>query len=339
MNKLKTYLYKVECQEQESIRIDKWLAQFAEIGSRSFAIKLIDQGLVSLVPEGVAILKSSLIVKNGMQFQVQVPEEAKSELIPNHLALDIVYEDDQLIVINKPAGLVVHPSSGHREDSIVHRLLGYCSLAPVDVLERPGVVHRLDVETSGLIVLAKNINALRHLSDQFKNKTTHRIYEAIVFGRPIEELSPICSYLNRHPVDRKKRASVRDINKKIIRKYHEDFKAGKWAVTHFKILKSDTTNKISWLELKLETGRTHQIRVHLSELGYTLLGDLQYGADKKVNGLNSKSLKQKITPINRVMLHAKELGFIHPTTGKALLFFKEWPDFEKDWISKFFDGR
>lgn len=336
MNNLKTYLYKFEETETNTIRIDKWLAQFAEIGSRSYAIKLIDQGLVNLMPEDLPVLKSSFLIKPGMQFRVQVPSLSPSELIPNHLPLDIIYEDDHLIVVNKPSGLVVHPSAGHREDSLVHRLLGYCSLAPVDVLERPGVVHRLDYETSGLIVLAKNLNALRGLSEQFKAKTTMRKYEAIVFGNPSPVLNPICSYLNRHPIDRKKRSSVRDINKKIIRTYHDDFNAGKWAVTHFKTLKTDKNNKVSFLELKLETGRTHQIRVHLSELGHVLVGDDQYGADKKINALNSKNLKLKLQSIKRVMLHAKELGFCHPVTHETISFVQEWPEFEKSWITQFF---
>jgi 23S rRNA pseudouridine1911/1915/1917 synthase len=315
--------YKVKDLQDSELRIDKWLSQFEELGSRTKVLELIDLGLIFC--EGEKISKPSLKVTQGVAIEVHIPEEAILDLVANHLPLDIVFEDSDLIVIDKPAGLVVHPSLGHNEDSLVHRLLGHCQLSSGNSNERPGVVHRLDKDTSGLIVLAKSDVAHRHLAEQFKSKSAYRIYEAICHGKLSKPSGVIKSYLNRHPVDRKKRASVRDVNKQIIRNFYENFEKGKWAVTHYKVLKEHPSGELSCVELKLETGRTHQIRVHLSELGHPIVGDTLYGADKRVGRIKSRDLKSKLATTNRILLHARELGFIHPITKDPLIFRRDWP--------------
>jgi 23S rRNA pseudouridine1911/1915/1917 synthase len=358
--------------ELQPLRLDKWLAQFQELGSRTTALHLIENSFVKVNNE--TVVKSSFKVKEGMTVEVSLPEKAPLTLLPNQNPLDIVYEDESLIVINKPAGLVVHPSLGHLDDSLVHRLLGYCQLSsnPLENLSknssenllpsspspaseettpdsdlnptdfRPGVVHRLDKDTSGLIVLAKTDHAHRFLAEQFKVKTAFRVYEAICYGQLRPHKGSIQSYLQRHPSHRKKRSSVRDLNQSIIRDFRPHFHKGKWAVTHFEVKNLDVTQSVSLVELKLETGRTHQIRVHLSELGYPIVGDSLYGDDQKRMRKLTSSLKTDLQKAlgnkdyqdsddskessSRVLLHAKELGFIHPTTLKLEVFRRDWPE-------------
>lgn len=323
MKTKKTLEFKVENLPEGECRIDKWLAQFEELGSRTYVIALLDQGLVSV--QGQVVTKSSFKVTQGFEICVTIPEREPLDLVANSLPLDIVFEDSDLVVIDKPAGLVVHPSLGHNEDSLVHRLLGHCQLSSGSSQERPGVVHRLDKDTSGLIVLAKSDRAHRKLSEQFKMKSAFRIYEAICFGAWDKPYGVFKSYLNRHPVDRKKRASVRDINKKIITQLYADFERGKWAVTHYKVLQEHISGQISLVELKLETGRTHQIRVHLSEAGHPIVGDEVYGANSRVSRLKGADLRGYLSSVSRVLLHAKELGFTHPSTGEAVVFRRDWP--------------
>jgi 23S rRNA pseudouridine1911/1915/1917 synthase len=315
--------YKVDDSLEEDLRIDKWLSQFEELGSRTHVLDLISNQMVQV--DGATVVKPSFKVTRGMLILVELPEPKPIELAPNHLPLDIVYEDPDLVVINKPADLVVHPSLGHNEDSLVHRLLGHCQLSPGGSEERPGVVHRLDKDTSGLIVLAKSDFAHRHLAEQFRVKSASRIYEAICFGNFNRKSGVIESYLNRHPIDRKRRASVRDINKQIIRNYYADFEKGKWAVTHYQVLKADASEQLSLVQLRLETGRTHQIRVHLSELGHPIVGDNLYGADKRFTRLKGVALRSEFGGLNRVLLHARELGFYHPRSLEFMSFRRDWP--------------
>jgi len=315
--------YKVDDFFKGELRIDKWLSQFEELGSRTRILELIENSHVKA--NGRLVSKPSFKVTNGMIIHVELPEESPLDLVPNHLPLDIVFEDQEIIVINKPAGLVVHPSVGHSEDSLVHRLLGHCKLSSGGSEDRPGVVHRLDKDTSGLIVLAKSDTAHRHLSEQFRVKAAYRVYEAICFGNLTKNSGTIESYLSRHPVDRKRWASVRDTSKQIIRKFYPDFERGKWAVTHFKKLEQDNSKQLSLVELKLETGRTHQIRVHLSEMGYPIVGDNLYGADKRLNRIKGVELLRTLNQVSRVLLHAKELGFLHPKTKEFMSFRRDWP--------------
>jgi 23S rRNA pseudouridine1911/1915/1917 synthase len=297
-------------EDSEGLRLDKFLSKHEEINSRTLAQNLIEKGHV-LVNGRAA--KASQILTAGQAVEVTLPETEPTELVPYDLPLDIPYEDDDLIVVNKPAGLVVHPSAGHRQDTLVNALLAHTRNLSMKYEERPGIVHRIDKETSGLLVVAKNDFTHEKLAEQFKNKTAHRIYYALVDKNLLRAGGTCRSYLARHPVDRKRYASLR-LNNKIISEPDATIENGKWAVTHFTKLAQHSN--MSYLKIKLETGRTHQIRVHMSELGHPLVGDLLYGYSAK---------KMKELGVSRFFLHAAELGFEHPKTKKFIEFKSAWP--------------
>lgn len=299
----------------DGLRIDKALAKMPEVGTRSQASRLLARGLIfGSATENAAAVKPSLQVKTGDQFRVYIPFIPKTTLIPYEFPLEIAYEDSDLIVVDKPAGLVVHPAYGHAQDTLVNALLHHTKDLSQGFDElRPGLVHRLDKDTSGLIVIAKNEAAQRALALQFQRKITHRIYRAIIFGEMKPPTGTIVSHLKRHPEDRKKSASV------------EAHVAGaKLAITHYRTLQTHPTT-LSLLELKLETGRTHQIRVHVKESGHPIVGDSVYGADGRANGLKSVALRKLIGELPRFALHAFELGFYHPTAGDFLRLKSKWP--------------
>lgn len=304
--------FKVE-DAQAGERLDKTLAAHPDIGTRSRAEKLIAAGRVMLndVP-----LKGSYRCKPGDVYTINWPEPESSALEPWDFPLDIVFEDDALIVINKPSGLVVHPSLGHAQNTLVNALLAHTENLSMGFNEkRPGIVHRLDKETSGLLVVAKTNEAHAHLSAQFKARTVHRVYRALVFGRPLNSQGKVESFLGRHPGDRKRFASLKNLATP---------NAGKRAVTHYKTLA--TSKGLSLLECRLETGRTHQIRVHMTELGLPLIGDALYGAKSRVSGIANMPLRTALHKMDRIGLHARELGFTHPVTGKHLQWIAAWPD-------------
>lgn len=293
----------------ESTRLDKYLALLPEIQTRSRALHLIEKDLVRVNGKPC---KPALAIKGGETIEIVIPESNDEEIKPLDLKLEILFEDEDLIVLNKPAGLVVHPAAGHSDDTLVNALVHHTSDLSMKFGEnRPGIVHRLDKDTSGLLVIAKNDFSHQHLSNQFKNRTIHRIYYALVEGQPRISKGRIESYLSRHPTDRKRFSSVRDEKKVYLKSVPNYAGPGKWAVTDYEVLKA---NKISsYVKLKLHTGRTHQIRVHMSELGCPLAGDEIYGRRKpgvKVSGL---------------ALLAAELGFDHPRDGRQLLFKVDWP--------------
>jgi 23S rRNA pseudouridine1911/1915/1917 synthase len=270
---------------------------------------LIERGLVTSAGKK---LKSSLSVPAQMQIQIEIPEAEPTELVPLDAPLDLLYEDEDLLVVNKPAGLVVHPAAGHAQDTLVNILLHHVKTLAMGFGEnRPGIVHRLDRDTSGILVVAKNDLAHHHLARQFRLKTAHRIYWALTFGVPPLNAGTYRSYLSRHPQDRKKFAS-------------NPSGAGKIAVTHYKVLQS-LPSKVSWLQCKLETGRTHQIRVHLSEAGLPILGDAIYGGKTRAKNLSNRAAPL-VTGMKRIALHATELGFEHPRSHETLLFRAGWPD-------------
>lgn len=329
MSTIKKLVFKVLDPLHEGQRLDRWLSLFVEVGSRSAAQRLLQDGQVENPVEKK--LKPSYLVRLGDEYQVTLLQSETSWL-PSQGPLEIIFEDEYLIVLNKPAGLVVHPSPGHYDDSLVQRLLSKMQLSTGSHGDRPGVVHRLDKDTSGLLVFAKNDSVHRLLALQFFERQVYRIYEAVAWGivRPNEAI--VSSYLNRHPSDRKKRASVRDKKGKIIRQYNSTLEIGKWALTKYKTLGHDAHSIFTHLEVKLETGRTHQIRVHMSELGYPLVGDSLY----RVQSGRFKSLpdgvKEQTDGLNRVLLHARELAFEHPITNKKLHFFQSWPsDLQSLW--------
>lgn len=297
-------------EDEAGLRLDKYLAKLDEISSRSFAQDLIEKKLVFVNQKNV---KASSSLSAGQLVDIHLPEVVPSELQPYNFPLDIVFEDDDIIVVNKPSGLVVHPAAGHQQDTLVNALLHHTKNLSMKHEQRPGIVHRIDKDTSGLLVVAKHDRAHENLAQQFKDKTTHRIYYALASGQ-VPRLNGTCqSYLARHHTDRKRYASARE-NNKIITTFEEDSTLGKWAVTRYsKILQA---KGFSYLQLKLETGRTHQIRVHMSDLGHPLVGDTTYG-------YSYKELRE--LQINRFYLHAGELGFKHPTTGEEKLFQVKWP--------------
>lgn len=312
-------------------RIDKALALDPEIGTRSRAAHLIEKNLVLVNNQ---LVKNSYVIKATDEVLVHLPDPSPSELVPNaSITLDILFEDKDLIVINKPSGLVVHPAAGHESDTLVNALLAHTQDLSMKFGEnRPGIVHRLDKETSGILVIAKNDFTHESLAEQFKNRTTHRVYHAVIFGRPKDTKGTLKSYLARHPTDRKRYASVKDKNNKVVSQEGAPLEIGKWAVTHYQVLES--TSQLSYIQLKLETGRTHQIRVHLSELGHPILGDILYGGDKRLKGLSSPALRHEISGLHRFLLHATELAFEHPTTKNRLEFKVDWPQQDLSLIKK-----
>lgn len=291
-------------------RLDKFLSSVSEVGSRSKAAQLIDAKSVLINGKPA---KASQIVRTDDLIEVALPEiENTSSLQPLDISLDIIHEDNDVIVINKPAGLVVHPAAGHANDTLVNALIHHSKDLAMGFGElRPGIVHRLDRDTSGLLVIAKNDIAHRSLAKQFKEKTAHRVYWAVAYGVPKKLSGRIESTLARHPNDRKRFASTK--------------KEGRIAITNYHVLRVDSSRQLSLIELKLETGRTHQIRVHLSELGHPIVGDIIYGAKSRTKNIKSLELRTLISSMPRFALHAAELGFTHPTTNKAMMFTSPWP--------------
>ncbi len=292
------------------MRLDKYLQNFQKsVVSRSQLARWIREGHV-LVNGKPA--KASYLVKSSDCVEVSPPKVKPTELTPEPLPLDILYEDDDLIVINKSPDMVVHPGAGHREKTLVHALLSHCrGLSSIGGVERPGIVHRLDKGTSGVMVVAKNDVAHQHLADQFKNHQIKKTYWAFVYGCPRDKKGTIETLIARSPHHRKKFAVSRD--------------KGKQAITHYRVLKSHAG--VSLLEIDLETGRTHQIRVHLTDLGHSLLGDSLYGGHaKKVKNLSDTGLRKKVEALTHPLLHSRKIVFKHPVTGKKIKFTAEVPE-------------
>lgn len=301
-------------------RIDKFLSLCFPDISRSQIQRLLKDGNVSR--NGEVISDSSCKVKEDETYQLVIPEPEDALPEPENIPLEIVYEDDDLLVVNKPAGMTVHPAPGAPKGTLVNALLYHCSghLSGIGGVKRPGIVHRIDKDTSGLLVVAKNDMAHKDLSAQFAAHSIERTYYAMVFGvlNPLE--GKIESLIGRSPYDRKKMAVVR--------------KNGKEAVTNYRTMVL-YKNLLSLVKCNLETGRTHQIRVHLSSKGCHLVGDQLYEKNKKITmtSVNEDS-KAFINGFSRQALHAKSLGFIHPRQKKFLQFDSELPGDFKELIKK-----
>ena len=307
----------IRCSVKESeagLRLDQFLASMDQIVSRTQAQRLLKSGNVLL--NGVSVSAPSRKVYSGQSIQLTVPDNEPSEITPEKGELEILHEDSELVVVNKPAGMVVHPSAGHSSGTLVNYLMHHCDdLSGIGGVLRPGIVHRLDKDTSGILVSAKTDSAHLHLSSQFKQHTVKRQYQAIVWGVPVKEYGVVEASMARHHVRRKEMSIVKSngdresVNTK-----------GKHAVTHWKVLKRFKI--ASLMACRLETGRTHQIRVHLTSIGHPLIGDKQYGKSplKNCSGL-SVALIQTIKSFRRHALHAKLLGFKHPLT-------EEWCEFK-----------
>lgn len=304
------------------LRLDKALALVSEIETRSRASHLIDSSSVFLNSK---LAKASAKISAGDILEIHLPEPTPTELQPYDLKLDVLFEDDDVIVINKPAGLVVHPAAGHAHDTLVNALISHTDdLSMKFGEERPGIVHRLDKETSGIIVVAKNDKAHESLTAQFKERSTHRIYFAVCLGTARTLSGTFKSFLARHPTDRKRYASVLGDDRQPFADKDDPPLVGKWAVTHYEVI--TRKSGMSYLKLKLETGRTHQIRVHLSENGLPIAGDTLYGADRKIKSVEQKSIQEDLKNLPRFLLHAAELGFTHPRTQERMFFKTNWPE-------------
>ncbi len=270
-------------------RVDQFLARTVSNLTRSGAQRLLEEGAVLCGGEKV---KKNRKTVPGEVYTVDLPDPEPIEAIPQDIPLDVVYEDADVIVVNKPVGMVVHPAAGHPDGTLVNALLYHCggSLSGINGKLRPGIVHRIDRDTSGLIIAAKNDASHLALAAQLEDHSLYREYHAIAVGGFREDGGTVDAPIARHPVDRKKMAI--------------DWVNGKNAVTHWEVL--ERYSGYTYLKCRLETGRTHQIRVHLAFLGHPLLGDVVYGAKKPVPGLTGQCL------------HARKLSFVHPKTGKRL---------------------
>ena len=269
-------------------RLDAYLAANLEATTRSGAVKLIESGQVSV---GGKVPAKNYKLRSGETVEVTLPDPEAIELVAQDIPLDIVYEDSDVIVVNKPKGLVVHPAPGHPDGTLVNALMFHCgdSLSGIGGELRPGIVPRIARDTSGLIIAAKNDLAHQGLSNQLQDHTLSRVYHCIVTGNLREDSGTVDAPIGRHGVDRKKMAVVAD---------------GRRAVTHWRVL--ERFQGFTYVECRLETGRTHQIRVHMAHTGHPILGDTVYGSKKEVKGLQGQCL------------HAVGLRFIHPRTGEAV---------------------
>ena len=275
--------------EDTGTRLDAWLAGQLPDVTRSAAARLLEEGRVTARGRPVA---QNLRVQRGQGLAVPLPEPEEPEARPQDIPLDVVYEDEDVIVVNKPTGMVVHPAPGHPDGTLVNALLYHCgeSLSGVGGQKRPGIVHRIDRDTSGLIIAAKNDAAHLALAAQLADHTLARTYECLAVGNFREDSGTVNAPIGRHPVDRKRMAVVRQ--------------GGREAVTHWEVIARYPG--VTHLRCRLETGRTHQIRVHLAHIGHPILGDTVYGAKKPVPGLTGQCL------------HAVGLRFLHPRTGEPV---------------------
>ena len=291
--------------QESAERIDALLARSIEGLTRSAAQRLLEQGRVK--KDGAAV-KKNYKTAAGDVFEVELPEPEAVDLIAQDIPLDVVYEDDDLIVVNKPRGLVVHPAPGHPDGTLVNALLWHCgeSLSGVGGERRPGIVHRIDKDTSGLIIAAKNDFAHLALSAQLSGHTLSRTYEAVAHGVFRDDCGTVDAPIGRHPTDRKRMAVTP--------------KNSREAVTHWEVLARYAG--FAHIQCRLETGRTHQIRVHMAHIGHPLLGDLVYGHKKPEKGLEGQCL------------HARSLRFVHPRTGETVEVTSELPDYFKEVLSK-----
>ena len=292
-------------EEQEDLRIDRYLSEACEELSRSYIQKLLKNQDV-LVNGGP--VKASYKVAAGDQIEVDVPEAVEPEIVAEEMDLDILYEDQDVILVNKPKGMVVHPAPGHYSHTLVNAVLYHCgeNLSGINGVIRPGIVHRIDMNTTGSLLICKNDKAHQILAEQLKEHSITRKYHAIVHGNLKEDTGTVNAPIGRHPTDRKK-MSTKAPN-------------GRHAVTHYRVL--ERFGNFTYIECQLETGRTHQIRVHMSSIGHPILGDEIYGPAKCPYKLQGQTL------------HAKILGITHPSTGEYIEFDAPLPDYFKDLLNK-----
>lgn len=286
--------------DEVGTRIDKYLSNQLPDQSRSYLQKLVKENLVHVNEKAV---KSNYKLRLGDVVCITIPKPVDLDVKAEPIPLDILYEDDDILIINKPKDMVVHPSAGHMSGTLVNGILHHCkgNLSGINGILRPGIVHRIDKDTTGVLVVCKNDMAHTSISEQLKVHSITRKYYAIVYHNFSEDAGTVDAPIGRHPVERKKMA----INKK----------NGKRAVTHYKVIERLKENRYTLIECQLETGRTHQIRVHMASIHHPLLGDTTYGPSKQPYQLEGQCL------------HAKVLGFVHPRTGQYMEFESPLPDY------------
>lgn len=286
-------------------RIDRFLSKDLETLSRSYLQKLLKDGEISVNGKPV---KANYKVSEGDKIQIRIPEPENPDILPENIPLDILYEDDDILVVNKPKGMVVHPAPGHYSHTLVNAVMYHCGerLSGINGVLRPGIVHRIDMDTTGSLLICKNDHAHQILAEELKEHSITRRYHAIVHGNIKEDTGTVNAPIGRHPVDRKK-MSTKAPN-------------GRHAVTHYKVL--ERFGDYTYIECELETGRTHQIRVHMSSIGHPILGDTVYRPAKCPYKLQGQTL------------HAKILGIMHPTTGEYMEFDAPLPDYFSDLLQR-----
>ncbi len=291
--------------EDSDVRLDRFVAQKLEYLTRSHVQKLAESGEILL--QGMA-LKASYKVKSGDEIVIKIPELKEPEILPEAIPLSIVYEDADMLVVDKPQGMVVHPATGNYTGTLVNALLAHCgdSLSGINGEKRPGILHRIDKDTSGLLLVAKNDMAHQHLALQIKEHSLTRAYQALVHGKWKTDSGEICLPIGRHPQDRKKMAVT--------------YRNSREAITRYRVL--EQLGKYSLVECVLKTGRTHQIRVHMAHLGHPVIGDPVYGVKKEHFSTNGQ------------LLHAYKVGFIHPRSGAYMEFESPLPDYYKKILEK-----
>lgn len=305
---MKEYTFIPE-KSDSKLRIDKYISEQLEDISRSYIQKLLKDGLVFV---NNSACKANYQVKENDIISFSVPENTEPEIEPEDISLDIIYEDSDIIVVNKPKGMVVHPAAGHTCGTLVNALMHHCKdLSGINGVLRPGIVHRIDKDTTGVLVACKNDFAHKALAEQLKAHSINRVYSAIVQGTFKESEGTVRGAIGRKPSDRKLMA----INER----------NGKNAVTHYKVI--ETLRNSSYIECRLETGRTHQIRVHMASIHHPVLGDEIYGGKNAAYKLNGEFLQGQT-------LHARILGFIHPRTNEYMEFEAPLPDYFVELLDK-----
>lgn len=298
--------------EFEGLRIDVFLTQQALVKSRSQALKLISKERLFINKK--LCKKSSYPLKAEDKLTILLAYEKEAQLSHYDFPLSIPFEDEHIVIVEKPAGLVVHPAPGHPDKTLVNIMAHKTTLSSGSHVLRPGVVHRLDKDVSGLLVLAKTKAAEDYLIQQFKTRKIKREYWAISLHTPFPMEGKLESWICRHPVHRKKFISLKS------------FRPGaKQAISSYKLLHQNN-NGLCWLKFRLYTGRTHQIRVHLSSLSCPIAGDASYGGKKNLSFIKDVNLKEQIKNLNRIALHAHSLNFLHPASLKPMIFTSPWPE-------------
>ena len=295
-------------EEEDGLRLDQYIAGRCMDLSRSYIQKLIKESRVTINKN--IQTKTKTAVQESDIVNVSLPDPKELEIKPQDIPLDILYEDNDVLVVNKPKGMVVHPAPGHYEDTLVNAVLYHCrdNLSGINGVLRPGIVHRIDKDTTGALIVCKNDKAHQKIADQLRAHTITRSYRAIVYNNFSEDEGMINAPIGRHPTNRKKRMVTE--------------KNSKEAITHYKVL-DHLNHKFNYIECRLETGRTHQIRVHMSHIGHPLLGDEVYGP-----------VNSKFKNLQGQTLHAATIGFIHPTTEEYMEFSAPLPDYFEKLLKK-----